>query len=468
MIRGIRLRLALALFAVVAGALSVAYLIVVPTLENRLVDATLDQLERDAPTVQACLQGLEFPLWQQCADQGPAILNVRVVVYQVLRRDPPALQIVADSQGGTSQDVERDPIAREAASTGRVQRGTVRRGDARFAQLAVPLSAEGPLFLLTSPLSDPLSSIDVVERRLLVGGVIALLVAVLLGYAGASVHAARIRRLERAAERIASGRFDEPVEDAGNDELGELAAAFERMRLRLENLDRARREFIANASHELRTPLFSLAGFLELMTDEELDEETRREFLVTMREQVDRLTKLATDLLDLSRMDAGRMRVETEPVELGGVAQLLVDELGVLAERRHHSLRVEVDGEPVARADEVRVLQIGRALVDNALVHTPAGTHVTLRAWSEDGRALLAVVDDGPGVAREDAPHVFDRFYRVDGDMASGSGLGLSIARELASLMGGEVLFESAPGRTAVTVALPAAVADREPAAVST
>jgi signal transduction histidine kinase len=468
MIRGIRLRLALALFAVVAGAISVAYLIVVPTLENRLVDATLDQLEQDAPTVQACLQGLEFPLWQQCADNGQAILNVRVVVYDVLRRDPPALQIVADSQGGTSQDVERDPIARDAVASGRVQRGTVSRGDARFAQVAVPVSAEGPLFLLTSPLSDPLSSIDVVERRLLVGGVIALVVAVLLGYAGASLHAARIRRLERAAERIASGRFDEPVRDAGNDELGELAAAFERMRLRLENLDRARREFIANASHELRTPLFSLAGFLELMTDEELDEETRREFLATMREQVDRLTKLATDLLDLSRMDAGRMRVETEPVELGGVAQLLADELGVLAERRDHTLQVEVDGEPVARADEARVLQIGRALVDNALVHTPAGTHVTLRAWSEDGRALLAVVDDGPGVAREDAPHVFDRFYRVDGDMASGSGLGLSIAGELASLMGGEVLFESAPGRTAVTVALPAAAADREPDAVFT
>ena len=468
MIRGIRLRLALALFAVVAGALSVAYLIVVPTLENRLVDATLDQLEQDAPTVQACLQGLEFNLWQQCADNGPAILNVRVVVYEVLRRDPPALQIVADSQGGTSQDVERDPTAREAASSGRLQRGTVGRGDARFAQVAVPLSPEGPLFLLTSPLSDPLSSIDVVERRLLVGGVIALVVAVLLGYAGASLHAARIRRLERAAERIASGRFDESVRDAGNDELGELAAAFERMRLRLENLDRARREFIANASHELRTPLFSLAGFLELMTDEELDEETRREFLATMREQVDRLTKLATDLLDLSRMDAGRMRVETEPVELGGVAHLLADELGVLAERRDHSLRVEVDGEPVARADEVRVLQIGRALVDNALVHTPAGTHVTLRAWSESGRALLAVVDDGPGVARDDAPHVFDRFYRVDGDMASGSGLGLSIARELASLMGGEVLFESAPGWTAVTVVLPAAAGDREPDAVFT
>ena len=99
-------------------------------------------------------------------------------------------------------------------------------------------------------------------------------------------------------------------------ELGALAAAFERMRVRLAHLDDARREFVANASHELRTPLFSLAGFLELLDDEELDEATRREFLASMREQVDRLTKLASDLLDLSRLDSGRLTVECEPVDL--------------------------------------------------------------------------------------------------------------------------------------------------------
>ena len=133
--------------------------------------------------------------------------------------------------------------------------------------------------------------------------------AVLLGYAGASAFARRIRRLELAADRIAAGRFDEPVVDHGSDEVGQLARSFERMRLRLAHLDRARGEFIANASHELRTPLFSLGGFLELLDDPGLDEATRDEFLAQMREQVDRLAKLATDLLDLSRLDAGRLAV---------------------------------------------------------------------------------------------------------------------------------------------------------------
>jgi two-component system, OmpR family, sensor kinase len=299
-IKGIRLRLALALLGVVAGALVVAYLIVVPTLESRLAEAKIDQLEANAVTVSDCIKGTDFP-WQICADTGLAVLNARVVIYNVLQQEPPALQIVADSQPG-SQDVEHDIVAEFAATTGKAQRGTVNRREDEFAEAALPVTADGPIVLLSSSLADPLSSVDVVKRRLLAAALIALLVALGLGYAGASLHARRIRRLERAAERIASGHFDEPVVDGGNDEVGELAAAFERMRGRLEKLDRARREFIANASHELRTPLFSLGGFLELMTDEDLDEPTRQEFLETMREQVTRLTKLATDLLDLSRM----------------------------------------------------------------------------------------------------------------------------------------------------------------------
>ncbi|MBA2332969.1 MAG: HAMP domain-containing protein, partial [Actinobacteria bacterium] len=235
MVKGIRLRLALALLGVVAGALAVAYLIVVPTLETRLVDAKIEQLEQNAATVADCIKGTDFP-WQECADTGSAVLNARVVIYDVLQRQPPSLQILADSRPASSQDAEHDIVAEFATTTGKLQRGTVTRGGDEFAEAALPVTTDGPVLLLSSSLADPLSSVQVVERRLLAAGLIALLVALLLGYAGASLHARRIRRLERAAERIASGRFDEPVVDAGNDEVGQLAAAFERMRLRLENL----------------------------------------------------------------------------------------------------------------------------------------------------------------------------------------------------------------------------------------
>jgi signal transduction histidine kinase len=227
------------------------------------------------------------------------------------------------------------------------------------------------------------------------------------------------------------------------------------MRMRLAQLDDARRAFVANASHELRTPLFSLGGFLELLDDEELDEPTKREFLFSMREQVVRLTKLASDLLDLTRLDSGRLTVEREPVDLAALAEELAEEFRPVAGRTEHGLEVGA-AEPVfADADELRVLQIGRILVENALLHTPPGTCVRVGARLRDGRAVLEVEDEGPGIPADQREQLFERFYRLDGTRASGSGLGLAIARELAELMNGTIEAASRSGRTLFSLALP-------------
>src|SRR5439155_15990061 len=255
--------------------------------------------------------------------------------------------------------VENDPLALRAFTEFKPVSGTVTSRGEHFAEGAYPLAA-GPVVLLRASLHDSLSSIAFVRSRLVVAGLIALGMSLLVGYVAASIFARRIRRLERAADQIAGGDFGEPVVDRRRDELGQLAGAFERMRQRLAQLERARREFIANASHELRTPLFSLAGFLELMSDEDLDPKTQAEFMATMREQVDRLTKLATDLLDLSRLDAGRLTVEREPVDLGSVAETLVDEFRAVARSSGHDLGFDEDGDAKAVGDEERALQIGR------------------------------------------------------------------------------------------------------------
>jgi signal transduction histidine kinase len=285
--------------------------------------------------------------------------------------------------------------------------------------------------------------------------VIALLAAALVGFLLARVFARRIHRLERAAERIAGGRFDEPVVDTSADELGELAVAFDRMRERLAALERARREFIANASHELRTPIFALGGHVELLTDEDMDEETRRDFLAEMRLQIERLTKLATDLLDLSRLDAGRLHVEFAPVDLGEIAGSLAAEFGGVGRGRDHVLEAEPEPGATALADEERVRQIGRILVENAILHTPPGTEIRLTTAETHAGAELRVVDSGPGIPAGDQQQVFERFYRGDGTITSGSGLGLAIAKELAAVMGGEIGLDSRPGRTVFTLKLP-------------
>ncbi|GIU93612.1 MAG: hypothetical protein KatS3mg012_0069 [Gaiellaceae bacterium] len=455
---GIRVRLALTLAAIVAIALGVAYLIVVPSLEERFVETRLDQLEEVAVPLSE-----EIPddrvRWPEALDRSAAVANARVVAFDVLAKTPPAVAVFADSQRRDSQDVQDDPVALRTVLSGRLERGRVSTAGGDFASVALPMESGGVL-LFRAPLEDTLATVELVKRRFILATAFALVLAVVLGLTAAGLLAYRLARLEAGAERIADGDFTEPIVDHGDDEIGQLALAFDRMRVRLARLDDARREFVANASHELRTPLFSLGGFLELLSDEELDEETRREFLATMRDQVERLTALTTALLDLSRIDAGQLVPVREPVDLEVAAHALAAELGPLAETRGHELEVRAVPGVVALADEDRVLQIGRALLANALTHTPAGTRVTIDVYRRDARAVLAVRDDGPGIPEDQRDAVFERFYRGDGSSASGSGLGLAIARELARLMHGAVRLESRPGRTVFSLELEAASPD--------
>jgi signal transduction histidine kinase len=450
---GIRVRIALAVAAIVAAALGTAYAIVVPSLERRLVDARLDQLEKLAVPLTQKLPTNRF-LWPEAVETFALAANSRVVAFDVLTRQPPALAIQADSQGGRAREAELDRVALRALESGQVERDRVTAATGDFADVAVPLEWDA-VVLFRASLADSLATVRLVERRLLLATAFALAFALALGLFASGMLAHRLLRLETAAERIAGGRFDQPVVDRGDDEIGQLARAFDRMRVQLAQLDTARKEFVANASHELRTPLFSIAGFLELLTDEDLDEETRRGFLATMQTQVERLTKLSTDLLDLSRVDAGQLNVAQEPVDLGDVARALARELEHLSGASGHLLEVEIEGDATGVGDEERVLQIGHALIVNALVHTPPGTRVAVRARRRGDRAELAVEDDGPGIPAAQQEAVFERFYRAEGGVASGSGLGLAIAKELARLMGGSVRLQSRPGHTAFTLELP-------------
>jgi signal transduction histidine kinase len=456
-LRSVGARLSLALLLCVAAALGFVYAAVAPSLENRLVNSRLNDLEQSAPVLAQQLEGNPFE--PDFFERAARTTNARAVLLRPLSKAPKwTMNVLADSQGGgSSSDIRSDPVAINTSRDLTPRRSTVTRGGVRYAEVAVPVGRDGTVLLLSASLARALGDVSLVKRRLLIAGGVVLALVFVVGYALAWMFARRIRRLERAAERIADGMFDEPVVDTGQDEVGELARAFERMRRRLAQLDHARREFIANASHELRTPVFSLGGFLELLDDEDLDEETRREFLTTMREQVQRLEKLATELLDLSRLDAGHIDLDREAVALDEVARTAAAEFTAVALQSGHDLEVKAARRVLAIADEQRLLQIARILLENAFVHTPGGTHVCIDATEDSGRARLAVTDDGPGIDEAEVANVFERFYRVNDAQASGSGLGLAIARELARLMGGSLELDRAGGRTTFAVTLPAA-----------
>ncbi|HKA27011.1 MAG TPA: HAMP domain-containing sensor histidine kinase [Gaiellaceae bacterium] len=460
-VRTVGARLSLALLGVVALVLGLVYVIVVPSLKNRLVDARLNDLAhaRNALVAEYELQPNDPDFFSNAA----ASTNARVVLLTVVSQSP---TLVTPTQwslpGRSAKAYTDDPVASLSARTSQLERGTVSRNDGEFAEVAIPLPRRSEVLLLAAPLHDALADVSAVQRRMLLAGGLAFVVALLVGYGAARLFARRIRRLERAADRIAGGRFDQQIADRSADELGELARAFDRMRTRLAGLDHARREFVANASHELRTPLFSLGGFLELLEDEDLDEPTRREFLDTMAEQVRRLTKLADDLLDLSKLDAGRLHVETQPVELESLAASAVDEFAGVARALDHPLEYASNGSVVSRGDPQRVFQIVRILLENALVHTPPGTPVEVSVRGTDMFAEITVRDGGPGVGAEDRSALFERFYRGESTKASGSGLGLAIAKELAELMGGRIELDSQPGRTTFALVLPAGQQARE------
>ena len=175
-----------------------------------------------------------------------------------------------------------------------------------------------------------------------------------------------------------------------------------------------------------------------------------------MRDQIDRLTRLATDLLDLSRLDAGQLEVEIVPFDLARPRGSWPTSSGPWRSPPSTSCRPRRRSPVEALGDELRVQQIARALVENAIRHTPPGTtrDRPRRSGAAHG-AVLEVRDDGPGIPAEDQKHLFQRFYRAAGGKASGSGLGLAIASELASRLGGSIELSSRPGATVFTLNLP-------------
>jgi signal transduction histidine kinase len=377
-------------------------------------------------------------------------------IQEAVGQGPSGFYVTSDSREDRLVP-ENTPLVREAIRTGELALGDIRFQGEELAQVAQPLIFEdrpSRVVLYSRPLEDVADTVAFVRSRMLIGGAIALLLALVGGAVVAQTLAQRVRRLEVAAEDVAAGQYVEPLRDDSEDELGELTRAFNAMQEQLRRVDVARREFVATASHELRTPIFSLGGFVELLRDEDVSEEERRDFLDEIAQQVERLQKLAVDLLDLSRLDSGSLALDLDTVDLAELAELVTREFKPATTEHETDLQLQLpDGGVAARCDRERVVQIVRILLDNALRHTPAGTTVRVSAGSDSAGAALTVADEGPGLPP--GRPVFDRF--VTGGESQGAGLGLAIARELAERMGGSLRASENGSGASFTLELPEA-----------
>ena len=468
----LRNRLVLLIFAITAAAIGFVYLYVVPQLRSNLTAEKLSRLETSGLEQTGRLQAL--------LDDPPDQARLRRAVRQISQRadgrltllgvrtedsGPAPSFVVADSELERTALLPSYPAARAALSGGRVSTAVERVGGQPIGETAIVLSTgERPQWVsvFSTPLDDVDDSVGLIQRQILIAGLIALAAALAAGWFAARGHSRRLRRLEEAAQNVAEGDLQTPIPVDSRDEVGQLAATLNEMRVRLARLDSARKEFIANASHELRTPIFSLSGFMELLEDDDPDPAARAEFVRTMREQVDRLTKLTIDLLDLSKLDAEAIEIRRERVRLADVAQRVAEEFGPRADSHGSSIAIADGNGAAANADPDRVAQIMRILIDNVLTHTPPGTAITVQTKTNDAgnpsaTASLTVTDDGPGIDAHSRDRVFERFYT--GDEVSGSGLGLAIGRELAVRMGGSLELRTRRGQTAFELRLPALAA---------
>ncbi|WP_430784911.1 HAMP domain-containing sensor histidine kinase [Actinoplanes sp. G11-F43] len=247
-----------------------------------------------------------------------------------------------------------------------------------------------------------------------------------------------LREMTVAAGAMARGDYTRRIRTRSQDEVGELADAFNRMAADLATADRQRRELIANVSHELRTPITALRGVLENIVDgvAAAEPDTMRTALA----QTERLSRLVTDLLDLSRLDAGVTPMRLEPIEVPEFLDGVVREARVNAGGTGHDVSFVVSAPRlVLPGDRERLHQVFANLLDNAARHSPPGGTVTVRAERRDDQVVFAVVDQGDGIPAADRERVFERFTRGERATGGGTGLGLAIARWVVQLHRGTI-----------------------------
>ena len=298
---------------------------------------------------------------------------------------------------------------------------------------------------------------DLAPNLLLAGG-IALVVASLVGFLVSRSIYRPIQRVAAASRSVARGQLQQRVDVGGSQEAQELARSFNQMTEEVERQQTALRDFLANVSHDLQTPLTSINGFSQALMDDVVRDDEQHNAYRIIEDESRRLLRLVEGLLDLSRIEAGQVRVEASPVDVAA----LLDHVGELFALRAQELNVRLNVRlAVAHDDEGdaggvgdvlgdwdRLDQVLGNLVDNALRHTPPGGDVELSARSESrGSVSIAVADTGVGIPEEAIPNLFDRYYKSDRPGAQGgTGLGLAIARELVRAQGGEIRVSSEQG----------------------
>lgn len=363
-----------------------------------------------------------------------------------LPREDPLQIVLADANGRVLYDSHDDRAGKRLTRDERAAAHDLELDGQVIGQLVVAIPVQ------TDTLG-PLEQAFISRQRgfLAIGALLAGILGTVLGIAISRNLTAPLQRLVTAARGVANRDFGSRVAIEGSAEVTEVGRAFNEMASALEQAEQQRQNLVADVAHELRTPLSVLQGNLQAILDDVYP--LAKSEISRLYDETRLLNRLVDDLRELALADAGQLGLNRRPMDPGPLLRSLTDNLALAAEAGEVGLEIQVPADlPWVEADPDRVAQVLRNLLVNALRHTPPGGTVTVEAGRRGDLLQVSVCDTGEGIAADDLPHVFDRFWRADRARArldrdqGGSGLGLAVAQSLVQAHGGRIWAESAPG----------------------
>lgn len=300
------------------------------------------------------------------------------------------------------------------------------------------------MFKSAAPLRNLISQLN---RHFLLAGILSLIILTGIHFLLSKLLTRPLLKMKQATEKLSKGNFEVKLPDLGQDELGDLSDSIQRLATDLETIQQERTEFLANISHELRTPLTYVQGYANVALREDIPESERKEYLNIIQEESKTILTLIENLFELAKIDENNFSIQTETIDSGSFYHKVINKVAPVFKRKGIDLILTVKEDFPFLADPIRLEQIVMNLLDNALKHSPphSTTEVTVER-NESGNMKLLINDQGMGIPPDELPQVFNRMYRVEKSRSrefGGSGLGLSIVKELVEAHGGQITIQS-------------------------
>lgn len=319
---------------------------------------------------------------------------------------------------------------------------------------ASPIKLNGKTVAIVIATQRMTSSWYSYAKRILQILLVAMLLSLIVSFLTAlylSYRLARpLREMSVATQHYAQGDFSYKVRVTGHDEIARLSEAFNSMAMSLSTLESSRRSFVANVSHELKTPMTSIGGFIDGMLDGTISEDKYDYYLKLVSDEVKRLSRLVTGMLNMSKLEAGEMNMNLKRFDIGAdIFKTLLSFERKIGEKNIEILGLDTMDNTTVSADEDLMLQVIYNLIDNAVKFTPQGGYIEFKTYTDKEKVFVSIRNSGAGIEREEVDKIFERFYKLDRSRSydvKGAGLGLYLVKSIVELHGGQIVADSKVG----------------------